>query len=214
MIEIITPDRYPEYESQLVELYRLRCEIFKERLGWDVSTRNGLEYDFYDSLKPTYFVRLDDDRHVIGTVRILPTTGPCLIPDVFASLLGDVDFPNDPCVWEATRLAVALGSNATQSLASVGEVTRQLYAALAEHGLASGIKQYFTVYDPIVSRFVRRIGCPPDWESQPQQFGQSAAMLAAFKVTTAALNNIRSAGDISGSVVARAPWRGLRKEAA
>jgi len=133
---------------------------------------------------------------------------------VFKSLLEDVEFPNDPRVWEATRLAVALRSPAGPSLASVGDVTRELYAALAEHGLATGIKQYFTVYDPIVSRFVRRIGCPPDWESRPQQFGQSPAMLAAFKVTTAALNNIRRAGAISGSVVTKAPWRGYGKEAA
>ena len=74
MIEIVTPDAYGVYEQELNQMFKLRHQIFKDRLRWDVPSDGGLERDQFDELNPTYVLALDDrtdddPRRFPGTSR-------------------------------------------------------------------------------------------------------------------------------------------------
>ncbi len=78
MSEVSVLRRNPEGPEPgiLQEVYRLRDKVFRERLAWDVSSQDGCERDWYDDICPVYLIANDDDGHVEGCWRLLPTTGP------------------------------------------------------------------------------------------------------------------------------------------
>ena len=57
--------------------------------GSDGTSRSPteMEMDIFDSLDPAYVVSLDQDGHVVGCMRLLQTTGPHMLADVFADIL-------------------------------------------------------------------------------------------------------------------------------
>ncbi|MEV8638608.1 acyl-homoserine-lactone synthase [Streptosporangium sp. NPDC051023] len=87
-------------------MFRLRHEVFHERLRWDVESLHGMERDSYDNCDPVYVVsHAEDCRKVTGCCRLLPTDGPYMIPDVFSEMLRGALAPRDPRIWELSRLA-------------------------------------------------------------------------------------------------------------
>ncbi|MGW0810929.1 acyl-homoserine-lactone synthase [Nonomuraea sp. NPDC002799] len=87
-------------------MFRLRHEVFYERLRWEVASLHGRERDFYDDYDPVYVISyLEDCREVTGCCRLLPTDGPYMLRDVFSEALRGGRAPHDPAVWEISRLA-------------------------------------------------------------------------------------------------------------
>lgn len=46
-------------DSTLRAMFRLRHAIFHDRLGWDVTSDNGMEHDEYDEINPVYMIVKD-----------------------------------------------------------------------------------------------------------------------------------------------------------
>ena len=98
----------------LDEMFRLRHTVFNERLGWDVSSKDGREQDEFDDCDPTYVIAADARTHrVVGCCRVLPTTGPYMLSKVFSQALKGADAPVNPRCWEISRLATAHGWHTT-----------------------------------------------------------------------------------------------------
>jgi len=110
MIIIIDGINAPHLQSLLKQTYALRARVFKDRLGWDVCVENGMETDVYDTLNPSTLVCIDDDGVVVGSMRILQTTGPNMLADVFSSILQGEAAPRS-----ATACAPLPASPATSS---------------------------------------------------------------------------------------------------
>lgn len=90
----------------LTGMFRLRYEVFYERLRWDVDSLHGMERDSYDDCDPVYVISHGEVcREVTGCCRLLPTDGPYMIPDVFSETLRGAPAPRDPSIWELSRLA-------------------------------------------------------------------------------------------------------------
>ncbi len=84
-IESADQDKYPELFD---EMFRMRAEVFSGRLGWDVKVENGREIDRFDAEDPLYLLSLDErSGQLRGAVRLLPTTGPNMLRDVFSVLM-------------------------------------------------------------------------------------------------------------------------------
>src|SRR4051812_38342699 len=79
MIRLVQGSRRSLFPQEIDEMHRLRAQVFHERLGWDVEVRDGWEIDRFDALDPLYLLSLDDDGHVRGSLRLLPTTGPNML---------------------------------------------------------------------------------------------------------------------------------------
>jgi Autoinducer synthase len=85
LIEACNASRFPE---EMDAMFRNRAEIFAERLGWDVIVKDGYERDRFDDVNPLYLVSVDPvTGRYWGSLRLLPTTGPNMLRDVFPHLL-------------------------------------------------------------------------------------------------------------------------------
>ncbi|MEX0368256.1 MAG: acyl-homoserine-lactone synthase, partial [Ruegeria sp.] len=89
MLRYIYADELHKYPKLREGMFRDRADQFKTRLGWDVHiNEQGEERDQYDDLNPLYVIWEEEDGSHGGSMRVLPTTGPVMINDVFGHLTG------------------------------------------------------------------------------------------------------------------------------
>lgn len=207
MIDIVTRGDAAARAQDLREMYRLRHRVFKERLGWDVQSHNGMERDRFDELDPAYLLAFDREERLIGTWRMLPTTGPYMLRDVFPVLLGGTKAPRHPNICEGSRCAVDCDYLGKSSLAALSHVTAEIFCAVVEYCIANGYSEIVTVYDARIGRLLPRLGCAPKWQSEQVLIGKTRTMAGRFDTNPAALRRIHEKCGILGSVVRHAPWK-------
>ncbi|SIR71393.1 acyl-homoserine-lactone synthase [Pseudacidovorax sp. RU35E] len=87
-------------------LGRYRHQVFVEHLGWQLPDATpGAEWDTFDTPGTVYVVALCNHGRIAGCARLLPTTGPYLLADVFPELLNGTPCPRSAAVWELSRFA-------------------------------------------------------------------------------------------------------------
>lgn len=153
-----TSDSLPDGLYSLKASYRRR--VFVERLGWQLATQDGMERDQFDRPDTLYVVARDKMGDVCGCARLLPTTRPYLLSDVFPQLLNGALPPSSPDVWELSRFAaVDFNANMTSVL---GQFSSPIAIRLLEEGIACaavrGAKRLITVSPIGVERLLRRAG--------------------------------------------------------
>jgi N-acyl-L-homoserine lactone synthetase len=150
------------FTSNLVrEQHRLRHAEVIKRLRWrDVYEINGLEFDRYDTFATEYFVSRDQTGRVVGVIRSNPTTIPYMLLECFPCLT-DGFIPNDPHIFEASRLVV---DHTTLNDEERAVVVDKLLVALMERGLQRKLSEYVGFMIPEIwkSTFIR-IGWEPEW---------------------------------------------------
>src|SRR5580693_10618951 len=103
MIKLIEGSNASQFPVEIDAMFRNRAEIFSERLGWKVSVKNGRERDVFDDANPLYLVSVDPiTRRYRGSLRLLPTTGPNMLRDVFPFLLDEGEFIESATIWDAS----------------------------------------------------------------------------------------------------------------
>ncbi len=202
MILIITPDTYQEHSWELSEMFRLRHRVFKERLGWNVTSENGEERDQFDELQPTYILAFDDSK-LVGCMRMLPTTSSYMLGSIFPKLLNDRTPPNDPGIWECSRFAVDCQDENRMGLAAKAMASAELFCGMAEYCLSQGIHSVLSVYDARVARLYKRFGIFPEWKTGPCQINETSAMAGLFSITQQNLRKTRAIAGIEDSVLSR-----------
>lgn len=137
-----------------------RHKVFIETLGWDLKTRNGEELDQFDHPDTLYVVSQDDEGSVNGCARLLPTTGPYLLGDVFPELMNGLPVPCSPDVWELSRFAAVDFNNRTTSALSQfsSEITVNLLRESIRFAAANGARRLITVSPIGIERLLRRLG--------------------------------------------------------
>jgi len=105
---LIRPCHHHRFHALLRDSFRLRREVFVDRLGWSLpdgarTTETGLEYDAFDDNAAIYLVNLGAAEKVIATVRVTPSTAPNLTCDVLAPQMG-VAMPRGPHIVELSRM--------------------------------------------------------------------------------------------------------------
>jgi acyl homoserine lactone synthase len=182
-------------------MHELRYRVFHQRLGWEVTTAGNAEFDRFDSLRPIWLLHIGDEGRVDGGVRLLPSTGPTMIEQVFPVLLGGTAMPRDPLVWEASRFAADVGGEGRQQARMVGQITVELFAGLCELGLAMGWKQVIAVTDLRLEKIGVRAGLRFERFSEPRQIGKTKAVAGVGPVDRTVLRDVRRFGGLEGSVL-------------
>ena len=106
MIRLIQGRDRRNFPREIDEMFRLRARVFRDRMGWDVVVKDGWEIDAFDDLDPLYLLSLDDREVVRGCARLLPTTGPNMLNDVFSALLPGGNPIRSALMWESSRFSV------------------------------------------------------------------------------------------------------------
>lgn len=142
----------------MVNVEKYRYKVFVETLGWDLVTEQGRERDQFDSDETIYLAVQDESGNIVGTGRLLPTTGPYLLGDVFPQLMGDAEPPRDSRVWELSRFAaVDFNAPAGSALSQFSsEVAVALLRTALDVAKCNGAEHIITVSPLGVERLLRR----------------------------------------------------------
>ncbi|MET4102022.1 N-acyl-L-homoserine lactone synthetase [Roseovarius sp. MBR-78] len=201
VIDALNRDRFGDLLS---EMYRLRARVFQDRLGWDVTvTDDGLEIDEFDALDPAHVISLDDMGNVVGCMRLLQTTGPHMLADVFVDILDGEPPLRSPQLWEATRFCVDTErlSRTGRARNSISYVTSEVMVGAFEYGRDAGVLDAVAVIDPVMNRVMIRSGnAPYDYLGKTADMGKVEAMAALLDCSDERINRIRAFAGIEGDV--------------
>ncbi len=199
MIDVVTPDLYATYASELRLMFQQRYRVFRQRMGWKVAGELGEERDEFDALDPIYLLAFGDQLELVGSWRFLPTTGRYMLRNVFPQLISGMKAPYHPLIWEGSRFAV-------EGRSARGRTSSELLCAVTETCIELGIRELITVYDARMERLLPRLGCPPTWQSQPCLIDDAPAYTGRFDMNHATLASLRAVAGIQGSVIRNASF--------
>jgi acyl homoserine lactone synthase len=202
MIRLVNGMDYTNHGDELDQMFRLRKRIFADRLKWDVGIFGYYEIDRYDMLKPLYVLAMDDaGERVLGSLRLLPTTGPNMLADTFYDLLPDGKPIHSPLVWESSRYCVDTEAANALGAKGLSFTTAELLLALCEIGINAGLEYIVTVIDLRMERILRRLQCMGDRIGEPRVYGNVTALAGLWETTPAMLLKLKSTSGISESVL-------------
>jgi N-acyl-L-homoserine lactone synthetase len=161
MLRYVFADQLDQFPTLRDSMFRDRADQFKTRLNWDVNVdENGFERDEYDdaNLNPLYVIWETPQGTHSGSMRLLPTTGRCMVNEHFLDLMGG-DLIQNPTIWECTRFCL--------SRAATRLTANAFMLAGGEVMVGFGVKQCVGVFDQRMIRIYRMIG------AQPKILGQS-----------------------------------------
>lgn len=154
MIRYIYANDLHKFPKLRRTMFRDRADQFKIRLGWEVQVdEQGEEHDEYDALNPLYVIWEKPDGSHGGSMRLLPTTGPCMVNDHFLNLTDGVRITS-PLIWECTRFCLARDAEPRTAAA--------LMLAGGEVMTGFGVEHYVGVFDARMVRIYRMIGSSPE----------------------------------------------------
>lgn len=202
MIVRINGSERDQNRALINEMYRQRARVFKERLGWEVEVQDGMETDRFDDENPLYLISVDDvTGRLRGSLRLLPTTGPNMLRDVFPVLLPEDFVVESATIWESSRFSMDPEAAVPLPGRAISYVTGELLAGLVETGLEAGLTEVVSVFDARMVRVLRMAGYPAELIGEARRIGVCLTYAGLFEVSEAALERIRVACGITGSVL-------------
>ena len=202
MILCINGSDRDQHQDLMKAMYQQRARVFSERMKWDVVVRDGMEYDKFDEQNPLYLISVDDRTgRLRGSLRLLPTTGPNMLRDVFPQLLPSDQIIESPTVWESSRFSMDVEAMAPLPGRRVSYVTCELIAGITEISLKSGISHIVSVFDAAMYRVLKAAGAGPDLIGSGRKIGVCMTYAGLFEMTDDFLNAVCAAGGITGSVL-------------
>ncbi len=183
----------PDSALLLDEIFRLRHAVFKERLGWEVSSDNGRERDRFDDEHAVYgALHNDGDGALEGCFRLLPTTGPYMLADVFPELLHGQPAPRDPLILESSRFAVLPSDWRHNSKLALLSATAELLVAQLGYCFDHGIRSVVSVTDVRFERVLRKAGLLCQRFGPPVRIGSTLAVAGWLEATQETLDSVEA----------------------
>lgn len=201
MIKLIQASEAALFATLIDDMHRLRARQFNDRLGWLVEVANGRERDRFDDLDPLYVLAIDAAGEVVGSLRLLQTTGPHMLSDVFTQLLPDGQAIRSPLVWESTRFCVDTQRIDETHGNGLSRVTGELLSALLEIGLYAGLTHIVTVIDVRMERILKRAKCPVERLGEPVRIGEVPSLAILMECSEEWVERVHDANGIAGSVI-------------
>lgn len=135
-------------------LARYRYRVFVEQLGWELPVVDGcMERDQFDRNDTIYVIARDDSGSICGCARLLPTTRPYLLKELFPFLLAKPMLPpEDAGTWELSRFAAHLSGDDPEW------AIRPMLALVVRQALRLGAHRLVAVTFLSMERLFRRIG--------------------------------------------------------
>lgn len=207
MIHAVTSANAVHYRRELIEMFRLRHRAFRERLDWEVESKDGIERDRFDDLDPIYLLYINEAGHVQGSARLLSTTGPYMLRDVFAQVLGGEEAPCDPGVWESSRFAAEVQHADGQGIAALSRITSMLLCGEFELAFVNGFHGIVSVYDVRMERVLQRAKLYEHGHriGREVRIGKTRTLAGYFDVSERMVTTLRSVFGVTDSVFARRP---------
>jgi acyl-homoserine lactone synthase len=138
MLQIVTAKNRAKCRDLCDSMYRDRKIVFVDQLGWNLKGVDGdREIDQFDTVDAVYVIEADAQRRHLASLRLLPTTKPHLMSEVFPFLC-EGEVPRGPDIWELTRLCIRPGLPKPEQQRLRGLVW---YGAM-QYAFATGIRKF------------------------------------------------------------------------
>lgn len=169
-------------------LYEALCEyrhdVFIRKMGWELTgRRTGQEEDEFDTSDALYIVCRDIDGRICGSARLLPTTRPYLLGNVFSHLAAE-PLASSPAVWELSRFS-------STSTRDARDLARMLFLRALDVAGQEGATRVVGVMSLAMERLCRSFGVQIDRMGVPQR--HRAATIVACSVSLPLLGTMTSA---------------------
>jgi acyl homoserine lactone synthase len=152
------------------ELAEYRYHVCVETLGWSLPCEKGIEHDQFDGPDTVYVVARDVTGSICGCARLLPTTAPYLLANVFPQLLGAMAAPRNAQVWELSRFSTHVIGSSRGPLRREEARSRfcALLAAVIRTVAERGATRLITFTAVGIERILRSIGLHAHRVGTPQ----------------------------------------------
>lgn len=206
MIRIVEGIDHDFHPRLMDEMFRMRAVVFADRLGWDVTVTDCREIDRFDAEDPLYLFSLHDETEELqGAVRLLPTTGPYMLRDVF-SVLVPGGAPESPLIWESSRFAINPGilnaSERAEANHIVNRTTIELLCGIVEVCQKAGVEHIVSVFDARMARIFRTANCPFEIIGTPTRIGKTMTYAGLFDMTDDMRERLGNVGGLPPAVLA------------
>ncbi len=189
--------RHPELFEQM---YQLRAKSFAERRGWTVNVSNGQEVDVFDDLNPLYIMSVSPSGKLVASLRLLQTTGPHMLSDVFPETMTGSPLIRHPLIWESSRFCVDTEEALNQRGRTVHMYTVEILLGMLETARDNAIINVVSVYDLLVERILRRVGCPFDRLGEPFEYDGLKTVAGLSQPPAEAVKSIRAKSKIGHDI--------------
>ncbi|HDZ8879036.1 acyl-homoserine-lactone synthase [Aeromonas dhakensis] len=170
------------------QMFEYRYRVFVETLGWELDCTYGVEKDQFDREDTVYVIALKANGMFVGVARLLNTTHPYLLGNVFTQLLADQPVPCEPDVWELSRFAMMDFDKPACTRSQIDSLTvMPLLRATLNCAADLGARGLVTVSPLGVERLLRRYGAFAKRLGQPA-IVNGYALIACWIECTAQLS--------------------------
>lgn len=212
MFLTVQANEYHKHPTLLKQMFKLRKKVFADQLNWDVPVNGEFEKDRYDDLNPVYLMWCNAEQtKLYGVVRLMPTTGPTLLYDVFRKTFPDVVSFEAPGIWEGTRMCIDQELlMADHPEIEPGFAFSLLLLALCEVAIQHGIHTMVSNYEPQMKRVYRRAGIAVNELGRSAEYGKYPVCCSTFEVSKQVLAEMRSKLGVNAPVYQiRTPKRSI-----
>ncbi|TFH92845.1 acyl-homoserine-lactone synthase [Vibrio ouci] len=145
--------------------FKYRHKVFINHLGWDLDLTQHcidqeLEIDQFDGDDTLYVISKNTHDEIVGCARLLPTTQPYLLEEVFPELLGSGTAPKANDVWELSRFACIDFNQPVSNGKALNQTQRAitLFLLTVEAAKQHGAKHFVTVSPLGIEKMLKREG--------------------------------------------------------
>jgi acyl homoserine lactone synthase len=188
MIDAVTYETAHLLGDILPGVFRLRYELFVEREGYNVPNHAGMEWDQFDTPVAVYLVSRNPAGQPRAVARLIPTTFPYMLRELWPHLVSTQELPSRPDCWELTRFGVSRSVPAELRRQVVGE----LVCGVLEFGLLQGVSSFLHVAHPAVFESVLiEPGCTVAILGERRRLGRLPVVPARLEVNEDTLVRVR-----------------------
>ena len=189
MVDVITSNNRYKYAPLLDQMHRDRKTVFVDRLKWDIPVVDGqFEIDQFDTDAAVYLLGLGPQGEVTSGVRLMPTTGPHLMRDVFSHTVTLGQVPCDPRVYEITRYFVWGEMRGDERRKAVTEV----FCGLFEYAVARNLTQISVVCDTFFLPRLIEAGWKVHHLGLPTEYAEGVCAAILLEVSPQRLADVRA----------------------
>jgi acyl-homoserine lactone synthase len=162
MVIVIDDENVSASGGIMEKVYRFRHALFVDRLRWEECRRpDQREIDQFDGPGCIHLVRMDQEV-VTAYSRLLPTTRPHLLSEVYPHIVQRGPAPRGPGIYEWTRCGT-LPSRREGRVGIIDPATADIFVSVAETAAARGIEGLLAQTHPILVNRLMSCG----WDVEP-----------------------------------------------
>jgi acyl-homoserine lactone synthase len=188
------------YDAEIEQHHRIRHDIYVGERKWmDLERPDGREIDQFDTDRAVYLLALEPGQSVVAGSRLVPTTEPHLLSEVFPELANFKGVPCAPDIYEWTRIFVVPAKRESHRLCRAAGI---VYCGILEFCLGRGVRQISVVCEAYWIPRLLALGWNPTLLGEPIVKDGMTIVGITCDMTEEALLQTRVAYEIAGSVMA------------